>query len=622
MSLDAPSARKTELRYRATLFAVLALAAALRFTNLGWGLRHVPPWDERVFVENVARMLTEGDLNHRFYEYPGLFFSLLAPLLAIAGTRDPPGPLAYLLARGLVAACGVASVALVALLGRRLLGRAGGLAAALFLAASPVEVRVAHMVRPDVVLETFCLLALLAFRKVGPSRGGDAVAGAALGAATAVKFSGVLLVPSYLLHRALAPGPRVRGLVIAGLCAAVAFFLFTPYALLHGPKFVAGVGTQWSYHYDQPGSYPRMALGYLRVLGIAFGPAAFLAVLGLLLVRRAWRDWAPLVLFPLVLVLTFATSDVRHERFVLPGLGIVALLAGASVQALRRRSAIAAALLAVLATLPSLGANATYLGERGRPLVRDRVADWVAAQAPAGARILSYDKDLGLDRARFVVFHPTEDPRLDRRLEHHVDLVVSGVREPPLSETMDVLFTALPERLREQQALFVYRVPAAKKQLETLPLPPSALRVSQREAELSAMVDGRLDTTWSTAGPPEPGAFVEIRLAEPQPFLLIELVAGPKTSGAGLRLQVEASSGGSGPRRIPAKLVPSLPDQPRLDRASPVQVLLLEPICADRLRIVEGGRRTRPWGIAELRVGTSAKCCGRDDPCTPGTASK
>ena len=42
MSLDAPSARKAELRYRAALFAVLALAAALRFTNLDWGLRHVP----------------------------------------------------------------------------------------------------------------------------------------------------------------------------------------------------------------------------------------------------------------------------------------------------------------------------------------------------------------------------------------------------------------------------------------------------------------------------------------------------------------------------------------------------------------------------------------------------
>ena len=369
MSLDAPSARKAELRYRAALFAVLALAAALRFTNLDWGLRHVPHWDERVFVENVARMLTEGDLNHRFYEYPGLFFLMLGPLLAIAGTKDPPGPQAYLLARGLVAACGVASVALVALLGRRLLGRAGSLAAALFLAASPVEVRVAHMVRPDVVLETFCLLAFLAFRGVGPGRGGDAIAGAALGAATAVKFSGILLLPSYLLRRTLEPGPRLRGLLIAGLCSAITFLLFTPYALLHGPEFVAGVGTQWSYHYSEPGSYPRMVRGYLRVLGFAFGPASLLAVLGLFLVRRAWRDWAPLVVFPLVLVLTFATSDVRHERFVLPGLGIVALLAGASVQALRRRSAIAAALL-VRAGHPALARSQRNLPGGTRPTRR------------------------------------------------------------------------------------------------------------------------------------------------------------------------------------------------------------------------------------------------------------
>ena len=254
--------------------------------------------------------------------------------------------------------------------------------------------------------------------------------------------------------------------------------------------------------------------------------------------------------------------------------------------------------------------------------MRDRVAEWVAAQAQAGARILSYDKDLGLDRARFVVFHSTDNPRVDLRLEHHVDLVVSGAREPPLSETMDVLFSALPERQREEPALFVYRVPAAGKEIEALTLPPPALGSSEQQADLSAMVDGRLDTTWSTAGPPEPGAFVEVRLAEPHPFLLIELVAGPKTSAAGLRLRVEASAGENSPRRIPAKLVPSLPDQPRLDRASPVQVLLLEPVCADRLRITENARRTRPWAIAEIRVGTLAKRGGPDDPCPPRSASK
>ena len=44
------------LARRAGLVALLALAAVLRFTGLGWGLRHRPPLDERFFVSNAAHI--------------------------------------------------------------------------------------------------------------------------------------------------------------------------------------------------------------------------------------------------------------------------------------------------------------------------------------------------------------------------------------------------------------------------------------------------------------------------------------------------------------------------------------------------------------------------------------
>src|SRR5262245_6404548 len=270
--------------------------------------------DERYFVDNVALMIANRDLDHRFYEYPGLFFYLLLPGALIAG-GEPPAPEPYLAARSTVAVLGVASVGLLYLLGTRVAGRRVGLVAAAFLAVSPVAVQTAHMVRPDVALETFVLLALLAFRRGGGGWRNEALAGASIGAATAVKFTGLFLVPSYLAERLLAPAPlRIGGLLLAGLASALVFLALTPYAVLHFDAFRTDATTQLLYHYrpeaGEATSYWDAARGYMAVWPGALGvPGALLAAAGLLVAARRWRTWAPLVLLPLTAVAVHATSD-------------------------------------------------------------------------------------------------------------------------------------------------------------------------------------------------------------------------------------------------------------------------------------------------------------------------
>lgn len=83
---------------RGSLLAILAAAAALRFSGISFGLRHTPFIDEQFFV-NVEGMLDRGDLDHRFHMYPGFFFYILTPVLALA--PRPFGPEAYLLPKAL-----------------------------------------------------------------------------------------------------------------------------------------------------------------------------------------------------------------------------------------------------------------------------------------------------------------------------------------------------------------------------------------------------------------------------------------------------------------------------------------------------------------------------------------
>src|SRR5262249_6672649 len=159
--------------------------------------------------------------------------------------------------------------------------------------------------------------AFLIFERLGARAREDVLSGVVIGAATAVKFSGILLVPSYLTARLLGPGLRPRKLLYAGLASALAFALCSPYSVLDLSGAVEGARTQVSYHYAQdPGvaeSYWVTAWTYVLILWKAMGPAALpLIGAGIVLAWKDWRRWLPLLVFPLATVGVFSTADVHH----------------------------------------------------------------------------------------------------------------------------------------------------------------------------------------------------------------------------------------------------------------------------------------------------------------------
>ncbi len=613
--------RSEGVRRAVLLILLLVLAALLRFDALSWGLRHRPDWDERVFVENVALMLRVRDLDHRYYEYPGLVFYLLAPAVAASGGE---GPAAYLAARAVVAGFGVLGVALVFVLGCRLVGETAAAVAALLAAVSPIAVNVAHMVRPDVILEVFVLLALLVFLRLDGSPRRDVVAGIALGAATAVKFTSALLVPSFLLARMLVPadaGARslpsvLRGVALAGAAALGMFLLLTPYAVLHAAAFATGVGVQVGYHYESERMagvpYAEMVRAYLGVIHRGLGPAAWLLLGGPWLLWRDARRWAALLAFPLTAVLVFATSDFKRDRFLVPTFGVLALAASAVLESMAaalaarvRRPRIAVAAMALggllLAALP-LRDSVTWVRNLGEPGSRDRALDWVNAHVSPGSLIVSEIADVGFDRSRHEVLALPGDPGLDRRLVAHAGWLVATPATGQAIGGLRETFRAEGRPEDGSPPLAVYTVPeVARPRLRAVPLTAGQVRASENGEGVAAMLDEDPSTVWTTAGKQTPGQWIEVDLGSLVDVRRVDLALGthPRQRGALLRVFVDD---GTGWRRV--RVVPGRPpfEEQTLDERGVSQVLLVDPVRARALRVTQDGTDTHRWAVARLTV--------------------
>src|SRR5262245_27352233 len=193
------------LRAALPLAGMLALAAALRFTALDFGLPypHARP-DEGTAVGHAVAILS-GDPNPHFFHWPSLALYVFAAVLAIAHTFGAAltAPQQVVLVRAVVAAAGTLTVVPAAritasLAGRDtpVAGRDAALTAALFLAVAPLHVRESHFAMTDVLMTLFVTIALalaVRARETGRARTFSA-AGAAAGIAASTKYNAAALL--------------------------------------------------------------------------------------------------------------------------------------------------------------------------------------------------------------------------------------------------------------------------------------------------------------------------------------------------------------------------------------------------------------------------------------------
>jgi hypothetical protein len=253
---------KAEMRGRVfavAALAIVALGAVLRFDALGSGLpnQHTRP-DELPVVLEMARP-ARGDFALELVIYPHAYVYAtwlwveaglaLAPLFGL----EPPGGFErtllgapeqlFLIGRTMSATAGTLAVLLAVALARREWGDGTALAAGLLVATCFLHARDSHALKPDALLSLGVLVSLLACVRLAErvSLGSTLTAGAALGLATAAKYTGVLMaVPVYVAG--CMAGTRAGSWrmlswpgVAACLAGAAVFALSSPWLVFGGP---------------------------------------------------------------------------------------------------------------------------------------------------------------------------------------------------------------------------------------------------------------------------------------------------------------------------------------------------------------------------------------------------
>ena len=401
---------------RAASFLLIALAAVLlRGWRLTWGLSDAG-WfpDEVVFAARAAAFVplswTSFELRANDFGYPTLYGYLAGATVAAAhglgvlpAAIHPYAPEAILAARWVSAAASAATVALVAILGRRLYGPGVAAVAAACMAVAPLSAMHAHLAAADGLLAAFAALTTLAAWALA-TRGGawrSLGAGAAAGAGFATKYTGLaFLVPALWAageraraRHSVAHGVTLGGVVLIGFAMSV--LLTCPPCVLEADRMLAAMAhlhaiTQMGWPFQNNclapslGWYGRPYL-YQLVAALPFSlgwPLAAVALAGVIVAVRRHGLADRIVLATLLpYFLVIGSSPVTFPRYLLPLFPGLLVLAGRALGELPRapRATLVGIVLAYSLVL------ATSQVARFSTRQQWELAHWIADRRPPGS---------------------------------------------------------------------------------------------------------------------------------------------------------------------------------------------------------------------------------------------
>jgi len=330
---------KTKQLDRNTLLigAILILGFLLRSAGIRFGLPHLYHADEPIVVNHAIAYGT-WDFHPYFFRIPplvsyllfgvfGLFYAVGKMLGNFAGIQefeflfyeDPSS--FYLIARLVFGAVlGTATLYALFQVIKKYFGTQQGLLSALFLSVCFLHVRDSHYIYTDIALVlslVFAFGAFFAHTEGDHSWKAHLLSGVMIGAATAIKYNGVVVVAAYLMI-VFAHGLKKKlflKALFAGVISAAVYFCLNPFSILDFQFFMREAAGETASH-GGAGWTPHLFRSLLGSVGL---PLFILGFLGMFrgTTLRCPKRRATLA-FLAVYYLVLVRWGQPYERYVLP----------------------------------------------------------------------------------------------------------------------------------------------------------------------------------------------------------------------------------------------------------------------------------------------------------------
>lgn len=404
---------------------ILIMGLIVRLIGINHDLPFVYDPDEPTFVTNAGAILSSRSLNPDWFGHPGTttiysLAALYASLYAVgritgmfqsaaefqqAYHQDPT--LLYLSGRFMIVAFSLGVILLVFLIARRLFNTAVAALAALFIAITPLFVNYSQLIRTDIQMIFWLLLAFwfcLSILEKGNWRD-YILAGFLTGIAVVTKFPAAILIFIVLLAHLLRKNWQLKEqtkLLASGAACLLAMFISSPFLFLDYQKALSDLLFESrSVHLSHTGEglfldliwYVQTPLAYsFTIIGlvlIGFG------IVWLVLSKRP--ENILLLTFPILFWVFIATLTLRWDRWILPVIPFLCIVLAFSIYHIvdwvNKRwqpwlGYCAGALLLLLVVYPIFSATVQNGRELAGEHTRTQAANWMLENIPNGSQVL------------------------------------------------------------------------------------------------------------------------------------------------------------------------------------------------------------------------------------------